>query len=195
MSNVKFTGVNIAAALLVLGFFFPWVSILGAASMSGFSIVSTGISPGMLGMLIQGLDRLLMVLILVVPVSGAIILYQNFSGSKKFGRFYKPAHFIPAITIIAGLTLLYFKMKPDPPAQGFDGYGYTPGMSRQLSDLSPSIFDITGFGVYLSLVASVYLLLVSMGKVKDKEYYKPTVVANTNTVSAIDTTAKEAEKI
>ena len=195
MSNVKFTGVNITAALLILGFFFPWVTILGGASMSGFSIVSTGISPGMLSFLIQGLNRLLMVLILVVPLSGAIILYQNFSGSKKFDRFYKPAHFIPAVTIIAGLTLLYFKMKPDPPAENFGGYGYTQGISRQLNDLSPSLFDIMGFGVYLTLAASIYLLLVSMGKVKDKEYYKPAPAANTPTVSTVDTVAKEEKKI
>ena len=195
MSNVKFTGVNIAAALLVLGFFFPWVSILGSASMSGFSIVSTGISPGMLSMFIQGLDRLLMVLILVVPLSGALILYQNISGNKKFDRFYKPAHFIPAVTIVAGLILLYFKMKPDAPAESFGGYDPTRNMSRSLGDLSPGLFDIMGFGVYLSLAAALYLLLVSMGKVKDKEYYKPATAANTNTVSAVDTPAKEEEKI
>ncbi len=195
MSTVKFTGVNIAAALLVLGFFFPWVSILGSASMSGFSIVSTGISPGMLSILIKGMDRLLMVLILVVPLSGALILYQNISGNKKFDRFYKPAHFVPAVILIAGLALLYFKMKPDVPAENFGGYDPTGSMSRSLSDLSPGLFDIMGFGIYLSLAVAIYLLLVSMGKVKDKEYYKPTTQANSSTVSAVDMPAKEEEKI
>ncbi|MEO8416529.1 MAG: hypothetical protein ABI472_22890 [Ginsengibacter sp.] len=196
MSNVKFTGVNIAAALLILGFFFPWVSIMGSASMSGFSIVSTGISPGMLSIFVQGLDRLLMVLILVMPMSGALILYQNMSGNKKFNRFYKPAHFIPAVILVAGLILLHFKMKPDVAADSFGGYDPTGSMSRSFSNLSPGLFDIMGFGVYLCLAASIYLLLVSMGKVKDKEYYKPTITAaNTNTVSAVDTPAKEAEKI
>ncbi|MEP7229822.1 MAG: hypothetical protein ABI691_06190 [Ginsengibacter sp.] len=195
MSQVKFTGVNIAAALLVLGFFFPWVTILGSASMSGFSIVSTGVSPGMLSILIQGLNRLLMILILVVPVSGALILYQNIAGNKKFDRFYKPAHFIPAVTLIAGLVLLYFKMKPDVPTEGYGGYGYTQNMSSSLRDLSPGLFDIMGFGIYLSVAAALYLLLVSMGKVKDKEYYKPTTTANTPTVSTVDIPVKEEEKI
>ncbi len=201
MSQVKFTGVNIAAALLVLGFFFPWVTILGSASMSGFSIVSTGISPGMLSILIQGLNRLLMILILVVPVSGALILYQNISGNKKFDRFYKPAHFIPAVTLIAGMIMMYFKMKPDEPAGGYGGYGSMGSMSGSLRDLSPGLFDIMGFGIYISVAAALYLLLVNMGKVKDKEYYKPATAANThtvsatNTVSAVDVPAKEEEKI
>ena len=193
MSNVKFTGVNIAAALLVLGFFFPWVTILGSASMSGFSIVSNGISPGMLSLLIEGMDRLLMVLIIVVPLSGALILYQNISGNKKFERFYKPAHFIPALAIIAGIIVLYFKMKPDVSPESFGGYD--PEISRSLSNLSPGVFDVMGFGVYLSLAAGIYLLLVSMGKVKDKEYYKPTSAANTHTIPSVDKPVKEDEKI
>ncbi len=195
MSQVKFTGVNIAAALLVLGFFFPWVTILGSASMSGFSIVSTGLSPGMLSMLLHGLDRLLMVIILVVPVSGALILYQNITGNKKFERFYKPAHFIPAVTLIAGMIMMYFKMKPDEPAGGYGGYGSMGSMSGSLRDLSPGLFDIMGFGIYISVAAALYLLLVNMGKVKDKEYYKPATAANTPKVSAVDVPAKEEEKI
>jgi len=177
MSNFKFTGVNIAAALLIIAFFFPWFSAIGTVSMSGFSITSTGISPGMLGMFLKVLDRLLMVLIIVIPLSGALILYQNITGNKKFEQYYKPAHFVPALLLIVGLILMYFKMKPDVPEisnDGLGGYESMRHLSRQMSDMAPGLFDVLGLGVYISLAAAVYLLLVNIGKLKDKEYYKPT---------------------
>lgn len=182
MKNFKFTGVNIAAVLLILAFFFPWFSAMGAMSMSGFSITTTGISPGMLGIFLKGLDRLLMVLIVIIPVSAGIILYQNVSGNTKFDKYYRPAHFIPAIILIVGLVLLYFKMKPDVPdfaGEDFDGYNQSfRNLSRSVRDMSPGLFDVLGFGVYASLAAAVYLLLAAMGKIKDKEYYKPAAPAN-----------------
>jgi hypothetical protein len=182
MKNLKFTGVNIAAAVLVLAYFFPWFTAMGSVSLSGFSITSNGVSPGMLGMFLKGFDRLLMVFIIVVPASGAIILYQNITGNKKFDTFYKPAHFVPALVLIAGLVIIYFKIKPDEPdAAGFGEYGEAmKGLSRSMRDMSPGIFDVTAIGVYISLAAAVYLLLVSMGKVKDKEYYKSAEVASVN---------------
>lgn len=175
MKNFKFTGVNIAAALLILAYFFPWFTAMGAVSMSGFSVTTNGISPGMMGMFLKGLDRLLMVLIVVVPLSGCIILYQNVTGKHKFGKYYKPAHLVPAAVIIAGLVMLYFKMKPDVPEfsnEDLGGYGEAmKNMSRSMSGMSPGVFDVIGVGVYISLAAAVYLLLVNMGKIKDKEYY------------------------
>jgi hypothetical protein len=182
MKNFKFTGVNIAAAVLVLAYFFPWFTAMGSVSLSGFSITSNGVSPGMLGMFLKGFDRLLMVLIIVVPASGAVILYQNITGNKKFDKFYKPAHLIPALTLIAGLVIIYFKIKPEEPDVAALGeYGEAmKGLSRSMRDMSPGIFDVTAIGVYISLAAAVYLLMVSMGKVKDKEYYKPAEVASVN---------------
>lgn len=182
MKNFKFTGVNIAAALLVVAYFFPWFTAMGSVSLSGFSITSNGISPGMLGMFLKGFDRLLMVLIIVVPASGAIILYQNITGNKKFNQFYKPAYFFPAVVMIAGLVIIYFKIKPDvPDTTAYGEYGEAMnGLSRSMRDMSPGIFDVTAIGVYISLSAAVYLLLVSLGKVKDKEYYKPAAVNSAN---------------
>lgn len=174
MTNVKFTGVNIAAALLVLGYFFPWFSAMGNISMSGFSITSTGVSPGMLSMLVKGTDRLLMILIIVVPLSAALILYQNISGNLKFAKFYRLAHNIPAIVLLGGLLMLYFKLQPDEPSNNY-GFG---AVSRSMRDLSPGLFDVMGFGIYLSVAAAVYLLLVNIGKVKDKEYYKPAATSS-----------------
>ena len=177
MSNFKFTGANIAAALLILAYFFPWVTAMGAMSLSGFSITSNGISPGMLSVFIKGIDRLLMVLVLVIPLSGALILYQNVTGNKNFNKYYKPAHIVPAVVLVLGLLMLYFKMKPDAPEiarEDLGGYGEAmKNMSRSMRDMSPGLFDVLGFGIYISLAAGIYLLLVSMGKVKDKEYYKP----------------------
>ncbi|HRF27327.1 MAG TPA: hypothetical protein PKW54_08300 [Ferruginibacter sp.] len=168
MKNVKFTGVNIAAALLILAYLFPWFSSPGQ-SMSGFSISTTGISPGMLSMFISGFDRILMILIIVVPASGALILYQNITGNKKFDKYYKPAHFIPAIVMILGMVLMYFKMKPDIPS-GNDMFSQS---MRSMSSMAPGLFDVLAIGAYITLIASLYLMLVAMGKVKDKEYYTP----------------------
>ena len=75
----------------------------------------------MLSMFLGGFDGILMILIIVVPLSGALILYQNVTGNKKFDKYYRPAHFIPAIVLVAGMILVYFKMKPDVPS-GNDMY-------------------------------------------------------------------------
>ncbi|MEO5892387.1 MAG: hypothetical protein ABIQ31_19215 [Ferruginibacter sp.] len=179
MTKFKFTGVNIAAALLILAFFFPWFSALGTVSMSGFSITTSGISPGMLGMFVKGLDRLLMVLIILVPLSGALILYQNVTANKKFDKYYKPAHLIPAALLIVGMIMIYFKMKPDMADMAGEDYeGFGKAM-KGMQDMTPGLFDVLAIGVYISLAAAMYLLLVSIGKVKDKEYYKP-AISNVN---------------
>jgi hypothetical protein len=174
MNNFKFTGANIAAALLILGYFFPWVSGMGQ-SLSGLSIAGNGVSPGMLAHFISGLSRLLMILTILVPVCGAVILYQNVTGNNKFVKYYKPAHIIPAVYLIAGIGFLYFKMKPDTSENAVFG-----PMSRTVSDMAPGVFDILSFGIYLSIAAAIYLALVSMGKIKDKEYYKPNTAAVQN---------------
>lgn len=168
MNNFKFTGVNIAAALLIIVYFFPWVDA-GLQSMSGFTIASNGVSPGILSSFISGMSRFLMILTLLIPVSGAIILYQNVTGNKKFDKFYKAAHIVPALYLILGIVFLYFKMKPDTSSSS----GMFGEVGRSLSRMTPGAFDILSFGVYLSLFAAIYLALVSMGKLKDKEYYKP----------------------
>jgi signal transduction histidine kinase len=192
MSNFKFTGVNIAAALLIIAFFFPWFSAMGSVSMSGFSIASTGISPGMLSMFLKGMDRILMILIVIVPLSGALILYQNVTGNKKFDKYYKPAHLVPALVLIAGMIMIYFKIKPDMPDAANDSFGGYESMrhiSRSMREMTPGLFDVLALGVYISLAAAVYLLLVNIGKIKDKEYYKPTVqttVAQNNTNQGSD---------
>ena len=168
MSKVKFTGSNISAAILVLCYFLPWIS-LTAISMSGASITSNGISPGLFAYFIHGFSRLFMVLAIIVPLSGALILYQNVSGDMKFAKYFKLAHILPAAYLIIGIVGLYFKMKPEIPS-GMEGM-YND-MSSQLRDMSPGMTDVLAFGFYLSLIASVYLALVIFGKIKDKEYYK-----------------------
>jgi hypothetical protein len=174
MSNFKFTGVNIATVLIIIAYFFPLFSAMGLASMSGFSITTNGISPGMLGMFLKGLYRLLMVLVFVVPLSGAIILYQNVTGNKKFDKYYKPAHLVPAVVLVLGIIMLYFKMKPETHEMSkMYGDEFSDQMSRMTSRMNDMAFDVLALGVYISLVAAIYLLLVSIGKVKDKEYYKP----------------------
>ena len=41
--------------------------------------------------------------------------------------------------------------------------------------MAPGVTDVLTFGIYLSLIAAIYLALVSLGKIKDKEYYKPVI--------------------
>ncbi len=174
MNNIKFTGANIAAAILVLAYFFPWVSVM-TMSMSGFNITSYGVSPGILAGVITGMPRFFMILAILVPLSGAIILYQNITGNNKFAKYFRPAHIVPAVFLIIGITGLYFKMKPDAPtAEAGELFGE---MSRRINDMAPGAFDIMSFGIYISLAAAIYLLLVSLGKIKDKEYYKPAAAA------------------
>ena len=177
MNNFKFTGANIAAALLILAYFFPWVD-LKILSLSGFSITSNGISPGILAGAVNGLPRFFMVLAIFVPTAGVIILYQNITGNKKFDKFYKPAHVVPALYLIFGIVGLYFKMKPD--TSSLDNAGMFGHMSSRMSDMAPGAFDILSLGIYLSLAAAIYLLLVSFGKIKDKEYYKPNSAPSIN---------------
>ncbi|MDP4283975.1 MAG: hypothetical protein Q8891_06095 [Bacteroidota bacterium] len=118
-----------------------------------------------------------MVLAILVPLSGVVILNQNITGSKKFEKYYKPAHIVPALYFIIGIIGLYFKMKPDIP-DAPKGYGdmYNQ-MSSSINDMAPGVFDIMAFAVYISLIAAIYLLLVNFGKIKDKEYYKPATVS------------------
>ena len=186
MSKIKFTGINIAAAILLLFYFLPWVSIT-PISLSGFSITTNAISPGMLAYFISGFPRLYMVLAIVVPLSAAIILYQNITGNQKFAKYYKPAHIVPALYLIAGIIGLHFEMKPSIP-DAPQGYGEVYNqMSQSVSDMVPGVFDILTFAVYISVIASLYLLLVNFGKIKDKEYYKPAAAPaaseNTNVVA------------
>jgi hypothetical protein len=190
MSNIKYTGTNIAAAVLILFYFFPWVNAI-MLSMSGFTLTSNGISPGLMAYFISGFTRFFLILAVLVPLSGAVILYQNITGNKRFEKFYKPAHIVPAIYLIVGIIGLYFKMKPDAPALSGREDEMFQGMSTSMSDMAPGAFDILSFGVYISLIAAVYILLVSMGKIKDKEYYKPAAAVKVDTTEKIDTAEKK----
>jgi hypothetical protein len=174
MSKVKFTGSNISAAILVLCYFLPWIS-LTVISMSGLSITSDGIPSALFAYFIHGVSRLFMVLAIVVPLSGALILYQNVSGVQKFSKYFKLAHILPAVYLIIGIIGLYFKMKPEIPEEM--GHMYN-NMSSDINYMAPGVTDVLTFGFYLSVIAAIYLALVSLGRIKDKEYckYAPTVV-------------------
>ncbi len=190
MSKIKFTGANIAAAILVLFYFFPWISMT-PVSMSGASITSNGISPGLMAYFVHGLPRLFMILAILVPASGALILYQNITGDKKFSRYFKLAHILPAFYLTIGIVGLYAKMKPDVPT------GLGGDMYNQINDMTPGVTDVLAGSVYLSLIAAIYLLLVSFGKIKDKEYYKPaaaTPVAEEKAVVSDTPAAPESEQ-
>lgn len=174
MKNFKFTGVNLAAAVIIIAFFLPWFAAAGNnLSMSGFSITTTGISPGMLSMMLTGLNRLCMILAVLLPLCAGIILYQNVTGSLKYNKFYKPAHYLPTIFLVVAIMMIYFKLKPDVPDFGDDAVAYSRSFRNLSRSMQPGLFDIMGVGLYMSLGASLYLLLTATGKIKDKEYYRP----------------------
>jgi hypothetical protein len=169
MNKIKFTGTNIAAAILVLFYFFPWLSF-SVFTMSGISVTTHGISPGIFSYINGGLARLYMILAIVVPLGGALILYQNITGDQKFSKYYKLAHYIPALYLVIGIIGLHFKLKPEIPEGMGDMYNQ---MASGINDVSPGVFDVLGFAAYLCLIAGLYLALLSMGILKDKEYIKP----------------------
>ena len=191
MKNFKFTGVNIAAALLILAYFFPWVSGMPGLSMSGFSLTTTGISPGMLNMLLHMnfLTRLFVILLVVIPLSGALILYQNVTGNMKYDKYFKLAHVLPVIVLIVGVVALYFKMQPDTSSYAGQfgqlmGQQFQKQMEESMKAMAPGLFDILGIGVYASLLAGAFLFLNGIGKVKDKEYFR--AQPNISTPSNLD---------
>jgi hypothetical protein len=176
MTNFKFTGQNIASALLIIAFFMPWINIT-LLTMSGYALTTTAISPGLLAGAFDGGTRLLMLLIALVPLSGALILWQNMATEKKYLKYMKMAHTIPLIVLVIVITILVMKTRSlgQPDYSSMGNYGY-----KMPEIPSPSVFDILGFGVYLSLAAGAYLFMVNRGKIKDKEYF------NQNTSAAAE---------
>ncbi len=164
----KFTGTNIAAALLIIAYFLPWASSI--ISFSGFALTQLGVSPGVLSYVIGGLSRLVFVLLILIPVCAAIILYQNTTGDLKFSKYYKPAHILPAVLIIFLMVGAWFKMRSSISDSADAIYG--GAFSQYIPKIeTPGLFDVLSIGAYISLLASVYLLLVQMGKIKDREYF------------------------
>lgn len=168
MNKIQFTGTNIAAGILVLFYFFPWLSFT-VFTMSGISLTTHGISPGMFSYITGGMARLYMILAIIVPLGGVLILYQNITGNMRFSKYYKLAHFLPALYLVIGIIMLHFKLKPDIPEGMGDMYNQ---MGGNINDMTPGVFDVLGFAAYLCLIAGIYLILVNMGILKDKEYFK-----------------------
>jgi len=188
-TNFKFTGVNIASALLVIAYFFPWAD--GIISVSGYNLTGMGISPGMLSYVLSGMSRLVFVLLALVPIGGAIILFQNLTGDMRFNKYYKPAHTVPALILIGSMAVAYFKLRSavNPAAEQVNNlYGSfgMKNMSEYMPQIdTPGLFDVLSIGAYITLAASVYLLLAGLGKIKDKEYFQssssnPVITVNTD---------------
>jgi hypothetical protein len=167
MKNFKFTGVNIAAAILILAYFMPWVSANGQEG-SGFKMLTTGISPGMAAMFIDGMSRIGMILTILVPACGGIILKQSLAPVNSLQKYLRIAHFIPVLFLIAGIGLVQYKI-----SAAFEKIYSSMGQFSSFMPkvAAPGMFDVLGLGFYLSIIAGIYLLLVAIGKVQDKEYF------------------------
>lgn len=167
MKNFKFTGVNIAAALLVLAYFLPWVSA-NSQDGSGFKMLTTGISPGMMAMFIDGTSRLFMILTVLVPLSGGIILKQEMAPAVNLQKYLRPAFFLPVLFLGIGAAVVQYKVSAAFEKM-YSGMGTLSSFMPKVP--APGLFDMLGLGFYISMAAGIYLLLVAIGKVQDKEYF------------------------
>ena len=167
MKKFKFTGVNIAAALLVLGYFLPWVSA-NSETGSGFKMLTMGISPGMAAMFIDSTSRLFMILTVLVPLSGGIILKQEMSPKTNLQKFLRSAFFLPALFLGIGAGVVQYKVSAAFEKM-YNGMGAFSSFMPKMS--APGLFDLLGLGFYISIAAGIYLVLVAIGKVQDKEYF------------------------
>lgn len=168
-TNIQFTGTNLAAAALLLSyFFFTWVNA-SIISFTGFDITAKAISPGIYASTFTGLNRLALIALLALPLSAALILFQNITGDKRFEKFFRAAHLAPVAVLLVLLVGSYFKMQ-SLQSQMNEAMGSFQSFMPKVA--VPGLFDILGIGAYASLAASVVLALIGTGRMKDKEYYK-----------------------
>jgi hypothetical protein len=162
----KFTGQNIAAAVLVIAYFLPWITISFTGGFSGFDLTTTSISPGFF-------SRLLLIFLILIPACGAFILWQNYSPSPQYAKYINKAHYIPLLIIVIEIIIIYMKMKSSMGGAMSDA-GIDASDLNNLGVKTPSVFDMFGFGIYLSILASIYLFLINRGIVKDKDFSSKT---------------------
>jgi hypothetical protein len=155
-SNLKLSGQNIAAAAIIVAFFFPWISFI-ILSLSGFDLFKTAVSPGMMGEMMSGFARLLMLFLVLIPLCGAFIIWHNYKPNPKFQGYFKMAQIIPLVVLIVEVLVIIFKLVRGGSSSDNDSSGG-----------GPSVFDILGIGIYLTLAGSIYLFLIGRGIVKDK---------------------------
>lgn len=171
MNNFKLTSTTLCAIILVIAFFLTWAGI-GYQSQSGWSLWQLGISPGMLSYVISGLSRLGAILLVLIPASGALIVWQKSTSTPnpQLTVWVKRAYFIPAIIAIAGIVFSFIKLNATKRALEKE----LGGFSSLMDGLdTPGLFDVLGLGAYLTLAAAIYLALIGLGKATDKELWKP----------------------
>ncbi len=169
-TTFKFTGTNLAAALLLITYFFmTWISAF-SIKFTGFDITSNAISPGQYGNTITGISRLALMSLALVPLASGVILFQNVTNDKRFSKYIRIAHLAPVVAILIFIVTYYFTLKS---AQ--DQYSQTMGsLGSFMPKVSmPALTDILSMGAYIALAAALALALYGTGKLKDKEYYTP----------------------
>ena len=173
-----------AAAVIFISFFMPWINA-SFISVSGWDLATTAISPGMLGTYVSGLTRILLVLLLLIPVSSAFVIWQQYKPSKQYAPYMKRAHYAPAVTLIAALVIFgikyYSATNVDIPA----GYENLSQFGIKMPKIeTPGLTDILGLGVWLGIASSIVLFAIGVGKVQDKNLFSDVpsaTVTNTNT--------------
>jgi len=140
------TATSIGAALVIIGFFLPWVS-MGPFSMSGYDIPK-------IAEMFSGMARneassgaQLYYILYLIPLLSGYLLYSEYKGSNKFFILVKIIVFLLVAFVIYKLSTL----------------GNNKG-----------IFEISGFGLWVTVAGSIYLLIQAI-----KEFKKPATV-NTN---------------
>jgi hypothetical protein len=190
--KLKLTGENVAAAALMLGYFLPWITT-NVTSASGFNFTTIALSPGLWSSVLEGFSKILLLLLILVPASAVFILWQNYAPDTKYAKYIKPAHFLPLPVIVFEIGMIYTNIS--------DSLNKTvPDMYSFIKVRTPSFFDLVNFGFYLSVAASLYLLLINLGIIKDKNFStqnsgqpQPASSANQSNFITIKTSKHENE--
>lgn len=167
-NNFLFRRSTIVSALIFISFFMPWVNA-SFISVSGWDLATTAISPGMLGTYVSGLTRILLVFLLLIPVSSAFLIWQQYKPLQQYASYMKPAHYAPAVTMIAALIIFAVKYHAATNVEMPAGYANLSQFGIRMPKIeTPGLTDIMGLGIWLGLIGSIILFAISIGKIEDK---------------------------
>lgn len=185
MNNFKLTSSTLCAIIIIVAFFMTWAG-QGVQSASGWDMWQLGISPGFASGMVSGFSRIYLLLLIAVPASAALFIWQKSTAepNAKLTVWAKRAYFIPAVITILGFVIGWMKLRStyNDMAEQMEGLGELGGMmSSMMPKIElPGLTDLLGIGAYLTLAASIYLLVIGLGKVQDKLLWenKPSVTIN-----------------
>lgn len=173
MNNFKLTSSTLCAIVILVSFFMTWAGS-GYQSANGWDMWQMGVSPGMGAGFISGLTRTYLLLVILIPVSAAILLWQKSTSTpnEKLNVWVKRSFFIPAAISVSGFVIGFFKLR-SAYSSAMEQFGDLGDVGSMMQDMmpkfeTPGLTDILGIGAYLTLAASIYLAIIGFGRAADK---------------------------